>query len=144
MLLSRNIATNVKHLIQAEGRRKYTLHKGAACSKCRSAPPANKQRYCVPCHNAYMREWRKTHPLTAEQKKKDNARSYAGVYKKRGKLVKVPCESCGSPRSQMHHEDYDRPLDVIWLCRPCHMRLHAAEKYVVVQPPAAPAEEEAA
>src|SRR5690348_5416393 len=75
-----------------------------------------------------MREWRKTHPLTPEQKKKDNARSYAYVYFKRGKLHKIPCECCGSPKSQMHHEDYDKPLEVIWLCRPCHMRLHEAEK----------------
>lgn len=124
----------VKHFVQAPGRRKYALHKGTACSKCHDAAPAKGQRYCTPCHNAYMREWRKTHPLTPAQKKKDTARSYANVYKRRGKLVKIPCESCGSPRSQMHHEDYDRPLDVIWLCRPCHMRLHASEKYVVVKP----------
>lgn len=75
-----------------------------------------------------MREWRKTHRLTPEQRFKDNARSYAGVYKKRGKLVKCPCENCGSPRSQMHHENYNNPLDVVWLCRPCHMTLHRVEK----------------
>jgi hypothetical protein len=62
--------------------------------------------------------------MTAEQKIKDNCRSYTNAYKKRGKLMKVPCEKCGSPRSQMHHDDYSKPLDVRWLCRPCHMALH--------------------
>jgi hypothetical protein len=23
-----------------------------------------------------------------------------------------------------HHEDYKRPLNVIWLCRSCHQRIH--------------------
>ncbi len=75
-------------------------------------------------HAAYMREWRKTHPLTPEQKRKDIARSYAGVYLRRGKLKKQPCADCCSPESQMHHEDYDKPLDVIWVCRSCHKARH--------------------
>ena len=75
-------------------------------------------------HAAYMREWRKTHPMTEEQRVKDRARSYANVYLRRGKLKKRPCEFCGSPESQMHHEDYSRPLWVHWFCRTCHLILH--------------------
>lgn len=63
-----------------------------------------------------MRTWRKSHKLTAEQRRKDIARSYASVYKRRGKLVRRPCALCGSADSQMHHEDYSKPLDVTWLC----------------------------
>jgi hypothetical protein len=98
------------------------------CSNCGGKHARKGQRYCVTCHNAYMRNWRKTHPLTAEQKLKDNARSYAFTYFKRGHIIKVPCESCGSPKSQMHHHDYSKPLDVEWFCRPCHMALHVEER----------------
>jgi hypothetical protein len=80
------------------------------------------QRYCRPCHAAYMREWRKTHPLNPEQRKKDAARSYAGVYKRRGLLEPQPCP-CGS-EAEMHHPDYDQPLKVEWMCRPCHLEHH--------------------
>lgn len=113
---------------QVAGKRKYSKPGQNLCSKCGGIRNNKKQRYCTDCHNAYMREWRKTHPLTPEQRFKDNARSYAQTYKKRGKLVKCPCENCGSPRSQMHHENYNNPLDVVWLCRPCHMTLHKLEK----------------
>ena len=75
-------------------------------------------------HAANMRAWRKTHPMTAEQRRKDAARSYAGVYKRRGKLAPEPCQICGDANSQMHHSDYNRPLAVEWLCRPCHLSLH--------------------
>jgi hypothetical protein len=85
-----------------------------------------RQAYCLPCHNAYMRAWTKSRSLTPEQRKRDAARSYANVYLRRGKLTREPCLHCGSMFSQMHHPDYDKPLDVLWLCRKCHMAEHAA------------------
>lgn len=48
----------------------------------------------------------------------------AKVYLKRGKIAKQPCVRCGSSESQMHHEDYSKPLEVTWLCRPCHLQVH--------------------
>lgn len=76
-------------------------------------------------HAAYMRQWRKTHPMTTEQRRKDNCRSIAGVYKRRGKLRPEPCADCGSPHVEMHHPDYSKPLQVEWLCRPCHLAVHS-------------------
>jgi hypothetical protein len=38
------------------------------------------------------------------------------------------CAICGGTASERHHEDYDRPLDVIPLCCDCHERLHAGDR----------------
>jgi hypothetical protein len=46
-----------------------------------------------------------------------------------GKLEKKPCEVCGSEKSQAHHDDYSKPLDVIWLCRKHHLERHGKETY---------------
>lgn len=40
-----------------------------------------------------------------------------------GKLVKQPCEHCGSTQKiQGHHDDYTKPLNVTWLCFTCHRK----------------------
>lgn len=79
-----------------------------------------------------MRDWRKTHKINAEQRKKDNCRSYAYVYLKRGKFVRKPCERCGSENSQMHHPDYSKPLLVVWLCREHHLALHHVHRGTMI------------
>lgn len=93
------------------------------CSKCGSRRGRGR---CLDCHAARMRAWRKTHPLTPAQRLKDTARSYAGVYLRRGKLNKpAVCGRCAGPNPQMHHPDYAEPLLVEWLCRSCHLAVHA-------------------
>jgi len=71
-----------------------------------------------------MREYRRTHNQNDEQRKRSNCRSYANVYLNRGKIIKEPCENCGSSHSQMHHDNYDKPLEIRWFCRSCHLKLH--------------------
>lgn len=45
-----------------------------------------------------------------------------------GFLIKKPCFSCGSSINvQAHHEDYSKPLDVVWLCVKCHRAEHGQE-----------------
>jgi ribosomal protein S27AE len=41
-----------------------------------------------------------------------------------GELIRQPCVKCGDKKSLAHHEDYDKPLDVVWLCQPCHKQRH--------------------
>lgn len=45
-----------------------------------------------------------------------------------GKVKRKPCEECGNLKSEGHHEDYSKPLDVIWLCRLHHMVRHGKFK----------------
>ena len=70
------------------------------------------------------KKWRKTHPEKVaawkqrpEVRKKIKARSAAG----HAKIPATVCSNCGSKeRLQRHHPDYDKPLEVVILCRPCH------------------------
>lgn len=42
-----------------------------------------------------------------------------------GRLTPQPCERCGTTENlHAHHEDYSKPLDVTWLCQPCHGERH--------------------
>ncbi|RJE79000.1 hypothetical protein DWB67_14640 [Paracoccus sp. JM45] len=41
-----------------------------------------------------------------------------------GKLEKQHCEVCGASHVDAHHDNYDKPLNVRWLCRRHHIQLH--------------------
>lgn len=42
-----------------------------------------------------------------------------------GKLLRMPCEGCSSSPAQAHHDDYNKPLEIRWLCTRCHSDWHA-------------------
>jgi site-specific recombinase XerC len=93
------------------------------CSSC-GGPVDRNGRYCRACHNAYMREWRKTHPQSEAEKRKSNTRAYTNVLVKRGQLTKAPCRDCEAEKVQAHHPDYGQPRLVVWLCQSCHRAEH--------------------
>lgn len=43
-------------------------------------------------------------------------------------ILKKPdtCEQCGEPndRIEAHHITYNDPANILWLCRPCHVKIH--------------------
>lgn len=46
------------------------------------------------------------------------------------KIKRQPCVKCGNEKSDGHHEDYDYPLDVIWLCHKHHIMFHKSKEWV--------------
>jgi hypothetical protein len=63
-----------------------------------------------------------------------------------GVLVIKPCEVCGAHPTETqsngrtrrgvvaHHDDYNQPLNVRWLCKPCHIRWHARNASIRPRP----------
>lgn len=111
--------------------RKPKKQRKTTCSKCGKPVEESRkgQRYCKSCHSSHMRLNRPYHSeLKPEAKKKANARAYANTYLRRGKITKKHCEICGDKNSQMHHEDYNKPLSIEWLCRKHHLEIHPTHK----------------
>lgn len=102
---------------------------------------------------AYKREWRKSHPLSvllSARKYRRNSGYYSVINKnyksnnpekhkcrrityvaiKKGILIRpTQCCSCSVPcKPHAHHEDYSNPMDVTWLCRGCHLKVHGKMK----------------
>jgi hypothetical protein len=59
-----------------------------------------------------------------EDKRRARAHSAVSRALRSGELVRRPCCRCGEDKSVAHHEDYDKPLEVMWLCQPCHKQRH--------------------
>ena len=92
---------------------------------------------CRPCNTKKCQKYRHT--------KNGKKRVYAAVYKSikklrhkhrarntlnravaRGQIQKKPCRICKNEKSEAHHPDYNKPLDVVWFCRPHHASVHRA------------------
>jgi hypothetical protein len=60
------------------------------------------------------------------------ARVITGNAIRDGKLIpQKNCSQCNSDkRIQGHHDDYTKPLEVRWLCEPCHKNWHKFNKAI--------------
>jgi ribosomal protein S27AE len=59
-----------------------------------------------------------------EDKRRTKAHSAVARAIRSGALIRQSCESCGNKSSVAHHDDYDQPLAVRWLCQSCHKHHH--------------------
>jgi hypothetical protein len=92
----------------------------------------NKER-----HVEYTKQWKQDHPdrVTEYNKRHRNVihqRAQHSLQKalKSGKVVRPDtCELCGGIcKAEGHHPDYSKRLDVMWLCRACHVYVHEGRK----------------
>ena len=69
----------------------------------------------------------------AECKAKYAAKGKINYALRKGTIAKTDCTECGATEDiQGHHKDYDKPLEVVWLCRSCHQQLHSREKGEII------------
>jgi len=114
-----------KHPMMADGH----LGKCKACTRYDSRKNRQEKREY---YNEYDRQRSKNKERIAkmvaavpEQVRK--ARTATRYAVKRGKIEKKPCEVCGDVKSEAHHTDYSKPLEVMWLCRKHHANQHRME-----------------
>jgi ribosomal protein S27AE len=69
-------------------------------------------------HRATAKKYSENNP---EKIKAHNVVTYAV---KTGELTRQPCEICGETKTDAHHDDYGKPLEVRWLCRKHHKQFH--------------------
>ena len=91
--------------------------------KWREKHPGVSQRAC--------KNWRKKNPdyyieydLDPENHHRKLARLKLNAAVRYGKVEKLPCKMCGNTKVEGHHEDYDQPLQVVWLCKKDHEEFH--------------------
>jgi hypothetical protein len=63
--------------------------------------------------------WNEAHPLEML------AHQYVRSALRRGLLQRGVCEVCGEEKTDAHHDDYEQPRKVRWLCRRHHQQHHA-------------------
>ena len=108
-----------------------------ACSKCETNPVKSRRNWCSPCQTISKREYRKNNPEKFREMNRKRMRKYREKHTRviaatniinwfiKGEyMVREPCEICADPNSHGHHDDYDKPLEVRWLCPSHHSKWH--------------------
>lgn len=97
---------------------------------CRDDSTAWRRSNPVKCAAAKAK-WKKTPEGRASTRrdakrypKRQQARGLLRRAIRSGKVVRLPCRDCGNPKAEAHHPNYDKPLDVIFLCVPHHGAEH--------------------
>lgn len=71
-------------------------------------------------------DWKKEYRKNPEALAKHKARQILGDAVRSGRIARGPCEvpGCKDTKTEGHHDDYSRPLDVRWLCAKHHKEIH--------------------
>lgn len=96
-----------------------TSHRNKNLEKIREYDRARgKESKRIKAATEITRAWR------AEDSRRVLAHTSVARAIRNGSLVRQPCVRCGEIKSLAHHEDYDKPLEVMWLCQACHKQRH--------------------
>ena len=124
------------------------------CGLCKQEKPVSEfytsrrcgyQWKCKPCHlggnKGYLKEYfsrpeikERANVLHKEYRKrpdvsvKDFARQCLANEIRARRINREPCVMCGAKQSHGHHEDYNQPLLIVWLCATCHRQLHVERR----------------
>ena len=105
---------------------KYNKNKNGTqyyyCQKCNS-DRCNRYRHTKKGNKIFNRNARKTQN---KHSNKQNARMKVQYALLTGKIIKPnKCEKCEQIKIvEGHHFDYEKPLEVVWVCRKCHSLIH--------------------
>jgi hypothetical protein len=73
-------------------------------------------------------DWQRLPPTARKASKHERAKQKAhGLVSKairEGRIKRQPCNVCGAKKAVAHHHDYNKPLEVQWLCRAHHAVAH--------------------
>lgn len=108
---------------------------------CGAERAPNQPYFCASCKAEDSRKWRAIHRTPQEeldrlkqerdeyQEFKRSVRKVTQYYIKTGIIVKQSCEVCAVNEDvEAHHDDYNKPMEVRWLCRKHHLEHHKNEK----------------
>lgn len=97
----------------------YDLTQKQAIEYTRNWTKANKE---------YVREYERKRSKRRDKSLKMQCRHKVAIALKANKIRKKCCGVCGKLIVEAHHEDYNKPLKVIWLCHTHHMDLHRKKR----------------
>ncbi len=88
----------------------------ASLCECHLSPKLEGKRVCYRCLSGYRALWKKVYSSPEQYRRRNRAQHLAETALLSGALSKGVCAVCGNPQVHMYHEDYDKPLEVRWLC----------------------------
>ena len=93
-------------------------------SRTESGRASQEKRKNHPQYKEYQKNYTKSDDSKYNEKFRQRARRAI----KKGLIIKTDCESCGNPNTEAHHDDYNKPLVVRFLCCSCHTTWHQFNK----------------
>lgn len=121
-----------REIIQKKRKQKY--NPGIQSQKWKEYYYGNREKELVRKRNYYNsldesgKEAVRKHVKSWQERNPEKVKAHTRVYDaiRRGKLIRPnTCKICSKfCKPEAHHEDYSKPLEILWLCKNCHAEKH--------------------